>query len=140
MEEAMTDIEHFLVEGAPVPVAPYSDAVRVGRWVFLTGQLPIDPRNPRAQVPEGVEAQTRKVMENLAAVLGATGGHFADVVSARVFLRQFDRDYERMNKVYASYFEAGKLPARTCVGVTGLARGCLVEIDFLVHLGEGAAR
>lgn len=135
----MTAIEHILVAGAPQPVAPYSHAVRVGPWLFVTGQLPIDPQNPDAQVPEGIEAQTRKVMDNLRIVLEAAGAGFADVVSARVFLTAFDRDYQRMNAVYAGWFEPGKLPARTCVGVTGLARGCLVEIDFVVYRPAGDA-
>jgi 2-iminobutanoate/2-iminopropanoate deaminase len=81
--------------------------------------------------PEGIEAQTRQVMENLKRVLTGCGLTFDNVVSARVFLRHFDDDYERMNTVYASYFKAGRRPARTCVGVSGLARGARVEIDFI---------
>lgn len=122
-----------MVAAAPKPVAPFSHAVEVDGWVFVTGQLPIDPADEHAQVPEGVEAQTRKVFENLSYVLAGIGLALSHVVSARVFLTQFDRDYKRMNAVYASFFPPDRLPARTCVGVTGLARGCLVEIDFIAR-------
>jgi enamine deaminase RidA (YjgF/YER057c/UK114 family) len=72
-------------------------------------------------------------MDNLGRVLAGCGLGFENVVSARVFLRHFDDDYEAMNAVYASYFRAGRRPARTCVGVSGLARGARVEIDFIAR-------
>lgn len=121
-----------MIQGAPDPVAPYSHAVEVDGWVFVAGQLP-SPGGGTAQYPEGVEAQTRQVMENLKRVLAGCGLEFEHVVSARVFLTHFDQDYERMNAVYASYFAAGKRPARTCVGVTALARGARVEIDLIAR-------
>ena len=70
-------------------------------------------------------------MRNLGKVLAGCGLGFPEVVSVRIFLRNFDADYARMNAVYASYFAPGRLPARTCVGVTGLARGARVEIDLV---------
>jgi reactive intermediate/imine deaminase len=122
-----------MVKAAPKPVAPFSHAVEMDGWVFVTGQLPIDPDNDAAAIQEGVEAQTRKVFDNLSRVLTGIGLNLGHVLSARVFLTQFDRDYQRMNAVYASFFAADRLPARTCVGVTALARGCLVEIDFIAR-------
>jgi enamine deaminase RidA (YjgF/YER057c/UK114 family) len=80
-----------------------------------------------------VEAQTRQVMENLKRVLAGCGLGLEHVVSARVFLTHFDEDYERMNAVYSGYFAADKRPARTCVGVTALARGARVEIDLVAR-------
>ncbi|MDB5921254.1 MAG: reactive intermediate/imine deaminase [Betaproteobacteria bacterium] len=122
-----------MIDGAPDPVAPFSHAVESDGWVFLTGQLPFSGTSNRSPYPDGIEAQTRQVMENLKGVLIGCGLTFDDVVSARVFLRHFDEDYEKMNVVYASYFLPGRRPARTCVGVSGLARGARVEIDFTAH-------
>jgi reactive intermediate/imine deaminase len=120
-----------LVAGAPKPVAPYSHATEAGGFVFVTGQLATDPDDDALPLPDGIDAQTTKVMANLRRVLDGLGLGFADVVSARVFLTDFDRDYAAMNARYASYFAAGRLPARTTVGVTRLARGGLVEIDLI---------
>jgi 2-iminobutanoate/2-iminopropanoate deaminase len=123
---------HHMIAGAPRPVAPFSHAVEIDGWVFVTGQMPTDPLAPDAPLPAGVEAQTRRVMDNLALVLKGVGLTLADAVMARVYLTEFERDYSAMNAVYASYFAAGRLPARTCVGVTALAVGALVEIDLVV--------
>ena len=120
-----------LLAGAPTPVAPYSHAVEAGGFVFVTGQLATDPDDDDAPMPDGIEAQTAKVMDNLRRVLEGLGLGFADVVSARVFLTDFDRDYAAMNACYARHFAAGRLPARTTVGVTRLARGGIVEIDLI---------
>jgi len=122
-----------LFANAPRPVAPYSHAVEVDGWVFLTGQIPNDPDDPAAPLPDGIEAQTRRTMENLRRVLAALGLGFEHVVAARVFLTRFADDYQRMNRVYEGYFASGRLPARTCVGVTALALDARVEIDFVAR-------
>ena len=123
----------MMIAGAPSPVAPFSHAVEADGWVFLTGQMPTDPDDDAAPLPAGIEAQTRRVMDNLILVLNGVGLTLADVVAARAFLTHFERDYAAMNEVYRSYFPADRLPARTCVGVTGLARNALVEIDFIAR-------
>ncbi|MGE5096413.1 MAG: RidA family protein [Betaproteobacteria bacterium] len=123
----------MMIAGAPTPVAPFSHAVEVDGWVFLTGQMPTDPDDDAAPLPAGVEAQTRRVMDNLVLVLRGMGLGLENVVAARAFLTHFERDYAAMNEAYRAYFPAGRLPARTCVGVTGLARGALVEIDFIAR-------
>jgi len=120
-----------MISGAPAPVAPFSHAVEAAGWVFVTGQMPTDPKDDTAPLPEGVEAQTRRVMENLKIVLDGLGLGLEHVVVARIYLTEFKRDYAAMNAVYKSYFAPGRLPARTCVGVTGLARDALVEIDLI---------
>ena len=120
-----------MVDGAPAPVAPFSHAVGSGEWLFVTGQMPTDPADDTAPLPAGIEAQTRRVIENLKLVLAGAGSALDRVVFARVYLTHFDRDYAAMNRVYQGYFGPGRLPARTCIGVTGLARGALVEIDLL---------
>lgn len=124
---------HHMVAGAPRPVAPFSHAVEVDGWVFVTGQMPTDPADPEAPLPQGIEAQTRRVLENLILVLTGLGLRLADVAMARVYLSEFERDYRAMNEVYRSYFAPDKLPARTCVGVTALAVGALVEIDLVAR-------
>lgn len=128
-------IEFLMVAGAPTPVAPFSHAVACDGWLFVTGQMPTDPDNDLAPLPEGIEAQTRRVIENLSLVLAGAGSALDRIVFARVYLTHFERDYAAMNAVYQSYFAAGRLPARTCIGVTGLARGALVEIDLLARHG-----
>ena len=122
-----------MVSGAPDPVAPFSHAVEQDGWVFLTGQMPFTGTANDSPYPEGIEAQTHQVFANLRRVLEGIGLGLEHVVQARVFLTRFDEDYERMNAVYQSYFAPGRRPARTCVGVTGLARGALVEIDFVAR-------
>jgi 2-iminobutanoate/2-iminopropanoate deaminase len=129
-----------MIQGAPDPVAPFSHAVEVDGWVFVTGQLPFPGGSSTAPYPEGVEAQTRQVMENLKRVLAGCGLGLEQVVSTRVFLAHFDQDYERMNAVYAGYFAPGKRPARTCVGVTALARGARVEIDLIARRAQERRR
>jgi reactive intermediate/imine deaminase len=125
---------HFMmIPGAPVPVAPFSHAVEVDGWVFLTGQMPTDPNDDRAPLPVGIEAQTHRVMDNLVLVLNGASLGLEHVVATRAFLTNFERDYGPMNQVYRSYFAEDRLPARTCVGVTGLARNALVEIDFIAR-------
>ncbi len=126
----MPPIFHLLAD-APKPVAPYSHAVEAGGFVFITGQLATDPDDDALPIPEGIEAQTHKVMDNLKRVLTGCGLTLADIVSVRVFLTRFEQDYAAMNAIYASYFAPGKLPARTTVGVTGLARGGIIEIDMI---------
>jgi 2-iminobutanoate/2-iminopropanoate deaminase len=122
-----------MIAGAPDPVAPFSHAVEADGWVFVTGQMPFTGTASDSPYPEGIEAQTRQVMENLLRVLAGCGLGLRNVVAVRVFLTHFQDDYEKMNRVYAGYFPAGKRPARTCVGVTGLARGARVEIDLIAR-------
>ena len=129
----MTERVFRMIHGAATPVAPYSHAVEVDGFVFLTGQIPNLPDDDAAPLPAGIEAQTRRTMDNLILVLAGLGLGLRHVVSGRVFLTRFDQDYAPMNAVYRSYFPPDRLPARTCIGVTGLARGALIEIDFIAR-------
>jgi 2-iminobutanoate/2-iminopropanoate deaminase len=122
-----------MIAGAPDPVAPYSHAAEQDGWVFVTGQMPFTGTANDSPYPKGIEAQTGQVMENLKRVLAGCGLGLEHVLSARIFLVHFDEDYAKMNAVYASYFAPGKRPARTCVGVTALARGARIEIDFVAR-------
>ncbi len=130
-----------MIAAAPAPVAPYSHAVEADGWVFLTGQIPTDSHEDAAPLPEGVAAQTRRTMDNLVLVLEGLGGQglgLEHVVMARVYLTRFQEDYAAMNAAYTPYFPADRLPARTCVGVTGLARDALVEIDMIAKRAQTA--
>ena len=129
----MSDLLYHMVSSGPRPVAPFSHAVETNGFVFVTGQMPTDPNAPDAPLPEGVEAQTRRVMENLKIVLGGIGLTLEHVAMARIYLTQFERDYAALNALWPSFFAAGKLPARTTVGVTALAVGALVEIDLVAR-------
>ena len=120
-----------LMANAPRPVAPYSHAVEVDGLVFVTGQLATDPDDDGRPLPDGVEAQTHKVMDNLRRVLEGIGLSLANVICVRIFLTHFARDYAAMNTIYAGYFPPERLPARTTVGVTHLARGGIIEIDLV---------
>lgn len=132
----MTPLFH-LVDGAPDPVAPFSHAVESDGWVFVTGQMPFVDRSIDTPYPEGIEAQTRQVMKNLETVLRGIGLGLEHVLSVRIYLTRFDADYDAMNAVYASYFAPGRRPARTCIGVNGLAKGALIEIDMVARRGVG---
>ena len=124
------DIEHLSFSSAPQKVAPFSHAVRAGDYLFITGQMPTLKNDNTKLVDGGIEAQTHQVMKNLIDVLNAAGSSLEKVIFARVYLVNFG-DFDKMNSIYASYFAKDKLPARTCIGVTGLAVGAYVEIDFI---------
>lgn len=129
----MAESRFHMVDGAPTPVGPFCHAVESDGLIVTTGQMPTDPNDDAAPLPEGVEAQTRRVMDNLILVLNGIGLTLGDVISARIYLTHFERDFDAMNAVYKSYFPPDRLPARTCIGVTALAVGALVEIDLVAR-------
>ncbi|HUN98099.1 MAG TPA: RidA family protein [Bradyrhizobium sp.] len=121
-----------MIAGGPKPVAPFSHAVETDGFVFVTGQMPDTPEAP-GQLPDDIVAQTDAVMANLGKVLAGIGLGFEHVVMARIYLTRFKEDYAEMNETYRRYFAEGRLPARTCVGVTGLAYDALIEIDLVAR-------
>lgn len=123
-------MKFHMIQGGPKPVAPFSHAVETDGFVFVTGQMPDTPQNPGV-LPEGIVAQTHAVMENLKVVLAGLGLGLEHVTMARVYLTRFSEDYAAMNETYRSYFPPDRLPARTCVGVTGLAYDARIEIDLV---------
>jgi 2-iminobutanoate/2-iminopropanoate deaminase len=131
-------MQFHMIQGGPKPVAPFSHAVEVDGFVFVTGQMPDTPETPGV-LPEGIEAQTCNVVANLRTVLGGLGLDLEHVVMARIYLTRFGQDYEAMNRVYRSFFSEGRLPARTCVGVTGLAYDALIEIDLIARRPDRAS-
>ena len=125
-------MQFHMISGGPRPVAPFSHAVETDGFVFITGQMPDTPAAPGV-LPDGIVNQTHAVMANLRLVLAGLGLDFQHVVMARVYLTRFKDDYAAMNETYRSYFPENRLPARTCVGVTGLAYDALIEIDLVAR-------
>ena len=124
------EIEHLTFSNAPERVGPFSHAVKASDFLFVTGQMPTQKNDKTKLVFGGIEIQTKQVMENLKNVLNEANSNFDKVIFARVYLVNF-QDFDKMNAVYESYFSKNKLPARTCIGVTGLAIGASVEIDLI---------
>ena len=120
--------EVISTEGAPQAVGPYVQAIKLDGWVYTSGQIPLDPKTG-ALVDGGIAAQTRQVLENLAALLAAAGTSLSKVVKTTVYLANLG-DFQKMNEVYAEYFREEK-PVRSTVGVAALPRGALVEIDII---------
>ena len=134
----MSPVFH-MITGAPDPVAPFSHAVEADGWVFVIGQIPFVGTSLNEPCPEGIEAQTRQVLKNLQTVLAGCGLGLEHALSVRIYLTHFDEDYAAMNAVYASHFAPGRRPARTCIGVTGLAKGARIEIDLVAWRGQTAS-
>jgi 2-iminobutanoate/2-iminopropanoate deaminase len=114
---------------APAAIGPYSQAVRAGQFVFLSGQIPLDPQSGEMVGGDDVEAQTEQVMKNLDAVLKAAGSSFGQVVKATIFLTDLG-DFAVVNRVYGASFVGHVPPARATVQVAALPRGAKVEIEL----------
>lgn len=121
-----------LTEDAPKPIGPYSQAVQAGHLLFCSGQVALDAKTGQVSAPD-VEGQTRKVMENIAAVLQAGGSAFDQVVKTTIFLKSMG-DFPRVNEIYGSYFKADP-PARSTVEVSRLPKDVLVEIEVVALVG-----
>jgi 2-iminobutanoate/2-iminopropanoate deaminase len=135
----MTGPLFHMIASGPRPVAPFSHAVESDGWVMLTGQMPTDPAAPDAPLSDGIEAQTRRVMENLKIILVGVGLDLSHVLQCRCYLTEFERDYAAFNETYQSHFPPDRRPARTTIGVTALAVGALVEIDMVAKRPEVGA-
>jgi 2-iminobutanoate/2-iminopropanoate deaminase len=118
---------------APAAIGPYSQAVRSGNFLFCSGQIPLDPKS--GQIVSGdITAQTRRVLDNIAAVLRAEGLTFDNVVKTTIFLTDLG-DFQTVNEVYGSYFKQNP-PARSTVQVSALPKGAKIEIDAIADTGE----
>lgn len=122
-------------EGAPAAIGTYSQAIRAGGWVFLSGQIGLDPATGE-RVAGGAEAEAHRVFTNLAAVTEAAGGTLADIVKLTVYLTDLG-DYATVNKVMEEFFHA-PFPARAAVEVAALPRGVCVEVEGIM-IGKEAA-
>jgi 2-iminobutanoate/2-iminopropanoate deaminase len=116
-------------DGAPKAIGPYSQAIKAGGLVFLSGQLGLDPAGKTELSSLDVEAQTHRAMDNLAAVLGAAGLSMKDIVATTLYVADL-KDFEAVNRAYGSYFPSSA-PARSTVQVAGLPRGAKIEISAI---------
>jgi 2-iminobutanoate/2-iminopropanoate deaminase len=116
---------------APAAIGPYSQAVRIGDFVFTSGQIGLDPASGQL-VHGGIEAETRQVLDNLTAVLEAAGAGWRDVVRTTIYLADMG-DFTLVNKLYGERVGVGVMPARSTVQVAKLPRGAAVEIDAVAH-------
>ena len=119
-------------DDAPAAIGPYSQAVRAGSMLFISGQIPLDPAT--GEVVDGdIAAQTKRVMDSLDAILRAAGADFSQVVRTTIFLTDL-RNFGQVNEVYGSYF-GDPQPSRATLQVAALPKGVGVEIDAIAHLG-----
>jgi 2-iminobutanoate/2-iminopropanoate deaminase len=125
--------EEIRTDKAPQAIGPYSQGVKIGRFLFLSGQIPIEPLTGEV-VPGGIEDQTRKVLTNLKMVLEEGGGRLADVVKTTVYLKDLAL-FSDMNGIYGEFFTP-PYPARATVGVRELPKGVDVEIDAVAVIGD----
>ncbi|MEM0371679.1 MAG: RidA family protein [Ignisphaera sp.] len=122
--------EIIYTDKAPKPIGPYSQAVKIGPWLFISGQIPIEPSTGR--IIEGdIKDQTRRVLENIKSILEACNYSLKDVVKVTVYLTDLN-DLQDFNTIYSLYFDE-KPPARTTVQVSALPRGVKVEIDVIAY-------
>ncbi len=120
---------------APAPIGPYSQAVRAGNAVYVSGVIGLDPQS--GQLVEGLEAQAKRVFESLAAIAAAAGGSLADVVKVTIYLTDL-ASFPKVNELMAARF-AQPYPARATVGVSALPRGAAVEIDAILRARVNSA-
>ena len=125
--------EHLIFNDGPKRVGPFSHAVKAGEFLFVTGQMPTLPNDNKKIVSNDVEEQTHQVMKNLLDVLNKSKVSWGNIVFVRIYLVNF-QDFYKVNRVYETYFTKDKLPARTCIGVTGLAVGSLIGIDLIAKI------
>jgi 2-iminobutanoate/2-iminopropanoate deaminase len=124
--------EIIFTENAPAPIGPYSQAVQVGGFLFCSGQVALDAKTGQVATSD-VEGQTRKVMENIGAVLLAGGSAFDQVVKTTIFLKSMN-DFPKVNEIYGKYFQANP-PARSTVEVSRLPKDVSVEIEVIALVG-----
>ena len=125
--------EHLIFENGPKRVGPFSHAVKAGEFLFVTGQMPTLPNDPNTIISNDVEKQTHQVMKNLSNVLNKSKVSWENIVFVRMYLVNF-QDFDKVNKIYETYFSKDTLPARTCIGVPGFAVVSLVEIDLIAKI------
>jgi 2-iminobutanoate/2-iminopropanoate deaminase len=120
--------EVISTDKAPAAIGPYSQAIKINGMLFVSGQIPLDPKTGEI-VEGGIEAQTLQVLENLKAILAAAGHSLDDVAKTTVYLTNI-QDFATVNGIYAKYFQK-ECPARVCIEVSNLPKGALIEIDVI---------
>jgi 2-iminobutanoate/2-iminopropanoate deaminase len=126
---------HHISAAPPPPVGvKYHHATEADGWLYVTGQLPADPRLPSAPFPDGITAQAEQTFKNLKTIVEAAGFALSDTVFVRIYLTHFDRDFDGFNAVYHRYFaDDERVQSRTTIGVAKLGRDALVEVDLVLY-------
>jgi 2-iminobutanoate/2-iminopropanoate deaminase len=119
--------------GAPAPIGPYSQAVKVGPWLYVAGQIPLDPALGTI-IHGGIKEQTKRVLENIGAILQAAGGNFHQVVKATIYVQDIQH-FAQVNQEYHHFFQ-DPFPARAVVQVSALPAGALIEMDAVAYIPE----
>ncbi len=114
-------------------VGPYSPAIKAGDFLFISGQLPIDPQTGQL-VSGSIEDQTRRCMENIKLILAKAGGSLKDLVKVTIYLADM-KDFEAVNRAYGEFFDL-EPPARSCLGVASLPKGARIEIEAVAYIPE----
>ncbi|MUK88734.1 reactive intermediate/imine deaminase [Ornithinibacillus sp. L9] len=122
-------VKEIHTENAPAAIGPYSQAIQAGDFIYISGQIGINPQN--GEVVEGIEAQTKQVLENLKSILEEAGSNFSQVVKFTIYLKSMD-DFTVVNEIYGSYLQE-PYPARATVEVSRLPKNVLVEMDAVVY-------
>ncbi len=118
-------------DNAPAPIGPYSQAVKVGDTMYLSGQVPLDPATGEL-IDGDIDAMARRIFDNLAAVMAAAGGSLGDIVKLTIYLVDLN-DFAKVNAVMAEYFQE-PYPSRATVAIAGLPKGAPVEVEAIAHL------
>ena len=127
----MSSREIVKTSKAPDAIGPYSQAVKINKMVFLSGQIAIDPKTQKF-IDGDIETQTRRVLDNLKAVIEAAGSSLENVVKTTIYLTDIN-DFSKVNEIYASYFSTGK-PARSTICVAALPKNAKIEIDAIAEV------
>jgi len=125
--------EKIFTENAPLPVGPYSQAIKYKNFIFISGQIPIEPKTNEI-VKGDISVQTKQVIENIKGILNKVGAELENIVKTTIYLKKLN-DFEKMNYVYAQYFK--NKPARSVVIVSDLPKNALIEMEAIAILKEG---
>ena len=128
-------VEPIETKFAPKPVGPYNQAVLAENWLYCSGQIALDPVTGEMIGKGNIEEETRQVLKNLIAVIGAAGGNNSNVIRTTIYLTDLN-DFAKVNQIYAETFDNKVSPARACVEVSNLPKGGKIEIDCIAWLGK----
>ncbi len=120
-------------DSAPDPVGPYNQAIKAGNFIYCSGQIAINPNTNKIDFLGDIKGETTQVLNNLKAVLAASGASLEDVIKTTIFLTDLN-NFQKVNEIYSEFFQNEPSPARACVEVSSLPKGVLIEIDCVAYI------
>ena len=129
----MSSTKVIKTSNAPDPVGPYNQAIKVGNFIYCSGQIAIDPVSNKINCLGNIEKETTQVLKNLLAVLNAGGAKAEDVIKTTIYLTDL-KNFQSVNEIYSEFFKVESTPARACIEVSSLPKGVLVEIDCVAYI------